>query len=83
MKRKSNLELMLEIARNRPELSKILSEARNVRKKDTYSKWDDFEEAAVAFGKVKSGEWDKERFEEWFNHAYCVISRDATAGEDM
>ncbi len=48
-----------------------------------YSKWDDYEDANVAFTKVKSGEWDLARFEEWYAQAYMVISRDATATEDM
>jgi hypothetical protein len=49
----------------------------------TYGKWDDYEDAEVAFVNVISGVWTLERFKDWHDHAIVVNVRDATAGEDM
>lgn len=46
-----------------------------------YGKWDEPEDVATAFEKVTSGEWDKDRFEEWASHMKTVAVRDATADE--
>jgi hypothetical protein len=47
----------------------------------TYGKWDSYEEAEVAFAKVKSGEWDLSRFEEWCDFMKICINREACADE--
>ena len=42
----------------------------------TYDKWDHYEEAEIAFEKVKSGEWDMKRFQEWVDHMDICKNRD-------
>jgi hypothetical protein len=46
-----------------------------------YGKWDGPEAAEIAFEKVKSGEWDAERFDAWFRQVRLDAERDANADE--
>lgn len=41
-----------------------------------YGKWDCAETAEVAFEKVRTGEWSKERFLDWHAHHIMEIQRD-------
>lgn len=46
-----------------------------------YSKWDEPEDVATAFEKVRNDDWDKDRFEAWADQMKMVAVRDATADE--
>jgi hypothetical protein len=43
---------------------------------EVYKKWEDPEPALEAFRKVKEGEWDFERFGNWYEHVKAVEARD-------
>lgn len=49
--------------------------------RSVYGNWDEPEDVATAFEKVISGEWNKERFEQWALHTESVAVRDAIADE--
>ncbi len=48
-----------------------------------YGKWDEAEYSQVAFEKVKSGEWDANRFDDWLSHLICTRIRDELSDESM
>lgn len=54
-----------------------------MKKKETYNKFDNYEDIEVAFAKVKSGEWNLERFTEWYDQVKNIEYMYATADESM